>query len=378
MAFSRRQFFKTSSAAALAVPLMGTLDIDPCEAATGADFDLSMANPEGAIRLNFNENALGPSPLAVEGAMAGLKQGERYALGGLLRPLISEHLGVDKDWILMGTGSTELQRLAPISHLQDGGNVVSGFETWGGGLVVADNLSAEVKRIPLIRDNGYSFDIDRMLSEVDGDTKIFLIVSPNNPTGATAPYDQLKRVADALPDGVLFVIDEAYSDYLPDGFKTGLDLIKEGYDNVLVTRTFSKSHAMAGLRCGYGIAHPDILAKIAKFGCGPGSISIVAFGAIQGALNDMAHARKSRAHVEACRAYYQAEAEKLGISNVSGVPPFILFEMGDRSEVLVSELRARKILISNGRSWNMPNYIRISYGLESENELFFKAFREII
>ncbi|MBT7582420.1 MAG: aminotransferase class I/II-fold pyridoxal phosphate-dependent enzyme, partial [Kordiimonadaceae bacterium] len=259
MTFSRRQFFKTSTGAALAIPLMASLDIDPCEAATGVNYDLSMANPEGAIRLNFNENALGPSPLAVEGAKAGLAEGARYALGGLLKPLIGEHLGIDKDWILMGTGSTELQRLAPISHLQGGGNVVSGYETWGGGLVVADNMGADVKRIPLIKDNGYSFDIDRMLAAVDADTKIFLIVSPNNPTGATAPYAQLKRVADSLPKDVLFVIDEAYADYLPDSFKTGLDLIKEGYSNVLVTRTFSKAHAMAGLRSGYGVAHPDIL-----------------------------------------------------------------------------------------------------------------------
>ncbi len=378
MDFSRRQFFKKTSQSAMAIPFLGTLAVDPCEAATSAEFDLSMGNPEDAVRLNFNENALGPSPLAIEGAMAGLKEGCRYALGGMLRPLIAKHHGVDADWVLMGTGSTELQRLAPISHLRDGGNVVSGFETWGGGLVVADNMGAEVKRIPLLKDNGYSFDIPAMLNAVDNDTKIFLIVTPNNPTGAAAPFEQLKAVADALPDDVLFVIDEAYADYLPDGWKTGVDLIKEGYQNVLVTRTFSKAHAMAGLRSGYGIAHPDILKEISKFGCGPASTSIVVFGAVQGALNDKEHAIKSRQHVENCRKYYEEQANSLGIKTVSGVPPFILFELGDRCAPIFNALRKRNILISQGKSWNLPNHLRISYGLTGENEIFFNALKETL
>jgi len=374
MTLSRRTFFKGSAAAVIGL----SSGVNICEAAAEGDFDLSMMNPEGAIRLNFNENALGPSPLAIEGAMKGLNEGFRYAIGGFLKPLIAAHHEIDKDWVLMGTGSTELQRLAPISHLQDGGNVVSGYETWGGGLVVAENMGSEVKKIPLIKDKGYAFDIDAMLEAVDTDTKIFLIVSPNNPTGATAPYDELKRVADNLPKDVLFVIDEAYADYLPDGFKTGLDLIKEGYQNVLVTRTFSKAQAMAGLRAGYGIGHPNILAKIMKFGCGPASISTVAYGAVQGALQDPDHATKSRKHVEKSRQYFEREASRLGVKTVSGVPPFILFEMGERGNDIVAELRRQKILINHAATWNMPEYIRISYGLESENEAFFKAFKSII
>ncbi len=378
MILSRRQFFKTSTAAAVAAPLSAGMAFGTCEAAENMAFDLSMGNPEGAIRLNFNENALGPSPLALEGAKAGLDETYRYALGGLLRPLIADHLGVDKDWILLGTGSTELQRLAPISHLKAGDNVVSGRETWGGGLVVAENMGATVKRVPLIKENGYSFDIPAMINAVDNGTKIFLVVTPNNPTGAIIPYEDLKKAADALPRDVLFVSDEAYADYLPDGWKSGVDLIKEGYTNVLVTRTFSKAHAMAGLRTGYGIAHPDILSKLTKFGCGPGSTSVTAFGAVQGALSDIAHAKATREFVENTRAYYETEAEKLGLKPVSGVPPFIMFETGAKSQEIVDRLREHNILIANGRTWNMPDHIRVSYGLKEENEAFFNAMKEII
>ena len=115
---------------------------------------------------------------------------------------------------------------------------------------------------------------------MNSDTQLFLIVTPNNPTGTSLSYAELETIADALPEDVLFVIDEAYADYHPDGWKTGIDLLKAGYDNVLVTRTFSKAHALAGLRCGYGLGHPDILRKIARFGCGPGSTNMVAFGAV--------------------------------------------------------------------------------------------------
>lgn len=378
MILSRRQFFNSSAAVVAATPFAAAAFSDICEAATNDAVDLSMGNPAGAIRLNFNENALGPSPLAIEGAKAGIDQGYRYALGGMLRPLIAAHHDVDKDWILMGTGSTELQRLAPVSVLKDGGNVVSGLETWGGGLVVAEHMGADVKRVPLLKDKGYAFDIPAMLEQVDGETKIFLIVTPNNPTGAATSYSDLKLAANSLPKDVLLIIDEAYADYLPDGTKTGLDLIKEGYENVLITRTFSKVHAMAGLRSGYGIAHPDILREIAKYGCGPAATSIAVFGAVQGALSDLEHARKSRDHVIECRRYFNAQAEELRIPTVSGVPPFIMFEMGDQGQAIFDELRARKILISHGRTWKMPDHLRISYGLKHENKQFFAALKEIL
>lgn len=378
MILSRRQFLERSSMSVVAAPVLMSFDIDYCEAAGNHSIDLSMGFPQGAIRLNFNENILGPSPLAIEGAKAGLAEGYRYALGGLLTPLLAEHHGIDKEWLLMGTGSTELQRLLPATHLRDGENVVSGVETWGGGLLVAENMGITVKRVPLLKEQGYSFDLQAMLDAVDANTRIFLVVSPNNPTGASASYEQLRAVADALPKNVLFIIDEAYADYLPDDRKTGIDLVKDGYENVVVTRTFSKAHGMAGLRTGYGIGHPDILATVQKYGCGPASTSIVAFGAVQGALSDTAHARKSREYVEKTRLYYQRQARALGLETVAGVPPFMLIELGDTSSSVHEELKNRKILVSHGSSWGLPDYLRVSYGREAENAAFFRELKTIL
>jgi len=378
MSLSRRQFLGRSSVAATAVPLLMSLDTDYCEAAAGTSTDLSMGFPEGAVRLNWNENTLGPSPRAIEGAKAGLRDANRYALGGLLAPWVAEYHGIDKDWILMGTGSTELQRLAPISHLRDGGNVVSALETWQGGLAVADAMGVTVKRLKLLKERGHAFDIEGMLEAVDSDTRIFLVVTPNNPTGTSLSYAELETIAEALPKDVLFVLDEAYADYHPEGWKTGLDLLKAGHDRVLVSRTFSKAHALAGLRCGYGLGHPDILKKLAGFGCGPGSVSIVAFGAVQGALSDPDHAKRSRAYVQKARAYFQQQARTLGLETVSGPSPFMLFELGERAKPILHELRERKIIVGDGASWNLPHYLRVSYGREAENEAFFRELKAIL
>ena len=378
MSSSRRLFLRNSFAGAAALPLLMSLDIDYCEASTEQAIDLSMGFPKDAIRLNWNENVLGPSPLAIEGAKAGLVDAYRYALGGLLTPLIADYHAIDKEWVLMGTGSTELLRLAPATHLQEDGNVVSSLETWAGGLRVAEHMGVAVKRVKLLEDHDYAYDIDALLSAVDSNTQLFIMVTPNNPTGTSLSYVELKAIADALPKHVLFIIDEAYADYLPDGWRTGIDLIKAGYQNVLVTRTFSKAHGMAGLRCGYGVGHPDILKSITKFGCGPASTNIVAFGAVQGALNDSEHARRTRSYVQKTRDFYQKQCNKLELKTISGPPPFMLIKMGDRANNIHQALKSRKIMVGHGKSWNMPNYLRISYGRESENRAFFKELEKLL
>ena len=377
MNISRRRFLGTSATAAAAAPFALAGGIDYCEAATNPGFDLSMGFPENAIRLNYNENALGPSPQAIEGALAAVPGSNRYALSWLMKPHIADYLGLDEDWVLMGTGSGELLRIAPISRSQIGGNVVAARETWGGLLTQAENIGLTVKRIGLRQDQAFAYDLDKMLDAVDAETQIFLIVTPNNPTGTSLSYEELKSVADALPKDVLFVLDQAYIDFQEDG-PTGIDLLKEGYKNVLVTQTFSKAHALAGLRCGYGAAHPDVLQEIAKLGCGPACVNRVAFGAVLGALSDPDHAKRSRAHVRQVQAFYEEECAQLEVNAVSGPSPFILMEFGDRTTAMHDELTRRNIFVTHGSTWHMPNHLRISYGLKSENQAFIAALKSII
>jgi histidinol-phosphate aminotransferase len=379
MSLSRRQFLtRTSLSAAAAPALLGTAAIPRALAHSGEEFDFSMGFPEGAIRLGFNENPLGPSPKAIAGATAAIPGSYRYALSGMLRPVIARHHGIEKEWVLIGNGSTEVLTSTPPAFMRDGGNAVAALETWDEMLAVAEAMGRQVKRIKLLKQKNFAYDIDGMLAAVDADTRLFMIISPNNPTGSSLTYEELKRIADALPKKALLVIDHAYADYLPEG-KTGLDLIKEGHTNVMVTRTFSKAHALAGLRCGYGIAHPDVLKQIAKFGCGEGSTNMAVFGAVLGSLEDPEHIQRARTYMHDTRTYYQQECAKRGWQMVAGVSPFALIAAGEgKGAGVQSEMRKRKIFINDGARWHLPDYIRVSYGREQENQTFFSELASVM
>ena len=377
MTISRRQFLGNTATAAALAPIALAGGSNYCEAATTSKFDLSMGFPEDAIRLNYNENTLGPSPKAVEGAIAAIPGSNRYALAHTFVPHVANYLGLDNDWVLMGSGSSELLRIAPVTRARNGGNVVAAKETWGGMLAVAEHAGLTIKRISLRQDDGFAYDLDKMMAAVDSETRIFMIVTPNNPTGTTLSFEEIQSVADALPKDVLLVLNQAYIDYQEDG-PTGMDLLKKGYKNVLVTQTFSKSHALAGLRCGYGAAHPDILESIGNFGCGPAAVNRAAYGACLGALSDLDHARRSRSYTQKARAFYLDNCAQLGLNATAGPSPFVLIQLGDRTTEIHDELTRREIFVTHGSTWQAPDYLRVSYGLESENEAFMSALKSII
>ena len=377
MAISRRQFIRNSTLA-VSVPAVMGLNLDSAQAAMSPAIDYSMGFPEGAVLLNRNENPLGPPPVAIEAAKDAIHRSARYADSIYLRALLSQHLQLEEDWILIGTGSGELLKLAPLVFARDGGNMVSSTQTYRSTPRFLTRLGGEVKWVDLKKENDYRQDIKRQLEAVDGDTRIFYLVTPNNPTGESVDYDTLQSIADALPENVLFMIDEAYVHYEDDNMKSGLDLLKAGYKNVLVTRTFSKAYAMAGLRCGYGMGHPDIMKQIAQFGCGPTSTNMAGFAAAAAALGDDTHTARSREYARKSRSYFEENFTSLGIKYLSGCPTFIMADLGDRVTEINQAFRSKKIFVRPGGEWAMPNHLRVSYGHEAEHQAFFSALKELV
>jgi histidinol-phosphate aminotransferase len=377
MSFSRREFIRNSTLAA-SIPAVLGLGLSEAQAAASSDIDFSMGFPQGAVLLNRNENPLGPPPVAIEAAKDAIHRSARYADPISLRAALSDHLQLDEDWILVGTGSGELLKLAPLVFARDGANMVSSTQTYRSTPRFLTRLGGEVKWVDLKKENNYRQDIPGLLKAVDANTRIFYLVTPNNPTGESVSYDTLKSIADALPENVLFLIDEAYIHYEEDNVKSGLDLLQEGYKNVLVTRTFSKAYAMAGLRCGYGMGHPDIMQQIAQFGCGPTSTNMAGFAAASAALQDGSHVLRSRDYAQKSRAYFEQNFEQMGIKTLSGCPTFIMAELGDRVIEINQALRSKKIFVRPGGEWELPNHMRISYGHEAEHQAFFSALRELV
>jgi histidinol-phosphate aminotransferase len=379
MSVSRRQFLLTSVASA-SVPLVTTLNIDSSEAGIGDAVDLTLGYKPGAIRMNLNENPLGPPPAAVAAAQSAIPSTNRYVSPALLKLLLGESHGMDKDWLIVGNGSTEILKSAPLAFARDSSkNLVSARETWNVTPKYAGVLGAKVKYVKLLRKQHYEFDIDGMLKAVDANTGIFFVVNPNNPTGAMLSYAELKLIADSLPKNVLFIIDEAYAQYTP-GVQTGIDLLKAGYENILVTRTFSKAWGLAALRCGYGLGHPDVLKKIAMHGCDAASLNIGGYSALQAALGDQTHLDRSRKLARDITAFYKQEASKLGLQVVTGSAPlpFILLELGKRTKDIQQELEKRNIFVRHVASWGLPDHVRISGGLEADNRAFFKQLKTLL
>jgi histidinol-phosphate aminotransferase len=289
--------------------------------------------------------------------------------------MLADHLSIDEDWVLVGTGSGEILKLAPLVCVRNGGNVVSTLESYRSTPDFATALGADIKWVRLHEDGSY--DVEGLLNAVDSNTKLFYLVQPNNPTGTLLDYSGLVRIADALPRDVLFLIDEAYIHFCPEG-RTGLDLLKAGYENVLVTRTFSKAYALAGLRCGYGMGHPNIMRKLAAFGCGPTSTNMAGYGAAAASLQDDTHVLRSREYVQRSRAYFEDQFRQMGLNYLSGPPTFILVEVGERAGAIRQALLDRKIYVRSGDEWELPRHLRISYGLEEEHQAFFAALKDLL
>lgn len=376
MKISRRNFIGSSAATAATMPLM--LNAEANAQVVADDIDWGMGFPEGSTLLNRNENPIGPSKKAIEAAKMGVEKSFRYADSILIKKLLSEHHDVPEDHIIVGVGSGEILNIMPLLYMRDAGtNMVAVWESYRPIPGRATRLGGEVKWVNLLPEEGYQFNVDRLLEAVDDQTRLLFLVTPNNPTGAVMNYDDVKRLADNLPSHVKLIVDGAYRDFQEDG-RDEIDLIKAGNKNILITRTFSKIYAMAGLRAGYGIAHPDLIKDLSKFGGSPTSTNMAGFGAMAASLGDKDFIAKSRGFVKKARAFYERELSTLGINTLSGPPIFILAEFGERTGDIAAALREKKIFVRAGAEWGMPNHMRISFGLDHENKTFIKALKEIL
>lgn len=375
---TRRMFLKGAALSAAGAPAL--LNFDAAAASTGKatpPIDWSMGFPAGSVRLNRNENVMGPSPMAVQAACEGLSGSFRYADPDYLRTIIGAHHDMDRDWIRVGCGSGELLTLAALIFGQ-GKNVVATRESFRGLTSDAVKYGARIKWVSLLKERNYANDVQGLLHAVDGQTGILFACTPNNPTGVVFTYDELKTLCEGVPKSTLLVIDEAYVHFQGPG-RSAIDLLKAGgYQNVMVTRTFSKAYGLAGLRSGYGIAHPDIMKKISRLGCGPTSTNMAGFGAVAASLDDRDHIKRSVAFNDRARAYYLENFQKLGLPVLAGPPNFIMAELGPNAAAVVAELERQKIFVRSGDEWDMPNHIRVTYGVDAENQAFFDKLAKVL
>lgn len=329
----------------------------------------------GAVRLNFNENPLGPSPEALRAIRAdGLAEANRY---NVIHPLIralAEHHGVAEENVLVGCGSTEFLQFVPWALFAGGGNIVLPSPTYGWSAGVVEAMGGEARRVPLKEDG--SADPAALTRAVDRQTRMLYVANPNNPTGASLSFDEVSSLARALPPAAVLMVDEAYSQFLPKG-KTAVDLAAAGFP-VIALRTFSKAFGMAGLRLGYMVAPEAIVEKVKTVWWEDLGINAAANAAGPAALADRGHIERYVRTVDEGLLQLRSELGRFGFACMPHRAPFFMVDLGRQAKPVVRALAAKNVWVRDGSAWDMPSHLRVSVGLPEENEGFLKALTEVL
>jgi histidinol-phosphate aminotransferase len=325
------------------------------------------------LRLSTNENPLGPSPLAAEAIRAELSRIHLYPDGGApaLAEAVAEVLGVTPPELLFGNGGDEIITLLTRALLEPGDEVVvpdPAFEPYTTCALLA---GARVIRSPL-RD--YRIDLNDVRARVGPRTRLVCLSSPHNPTGVALERAAWTRFVAECPDHVMILLDEAYVDFIedPDAAADGLASLAARPDGLVLLRTFSKITGLAGLRVGYAIARPPVIAQLDRVRepFNVGRLSQV--GAAAG-IRDAAHRDATRRLVWAQkRALYRAlDARGLGY------PPtdsnFLIVKIGRETGPVVAAMRQRGVLVRDGARLGMPGHLRITVGTAAQNERMLAA-----
>ncbi len=318
-------------------------------------------DPDQIDKLASNENPLGPSPKAVEAAAAALREVNLYPDGSCwdLTGKVAARLQVGRDQLVFGNGSNEVLELVAHVFLGPGTEAVMGVHGFAVYKLVTLLMGAKAVEVAM---PGFAHDLAAMRAAVTPRTRVVFLANPNNPTGTAHPQAEVVGFARSLPEDVLLVLDEAYTEYqdhAPD-----LRSLIAGGQAILCTRTFSKIYGLAGLRVGYGFTRPDIAALLHRARA-PFNINAVAQAAATAALDDAAFVQRSREVNRAGLKQLATGFQELGLPYVPSAANFILVQVPDGAKVF-QFLQARGTIVRP--FGNLPAHVRITVGTAAQNE----------
>jgi histidinol-phosphate aminotransferase len=331
--------------------------------------------PDEIIKLASNENPLGPSKKAVAAMRDAIRNVQLYPDGNAfyLKEKLAAKLNVSPTNLILGNGSNEILELLGHALLSPIAEVVVSQYCFAVYPIVAALFGAKLVTAPA---RNYGHDLEAMSAAINANTRIVFVANPNNPTGTKVPISALEQFIDGLPENVLVALDEAYIEFL----KEPLDLlprIKAGLKpNLLLMRTFSKIYGLAGLRIGYGIGHPEFIADLEKIRQ-PFNINSVAQAAALAALDDTAHADKTKRNNSRGVKFYQREFRKLGLEYVRSSANFVLVRVGEGQKVF-AELQKLGVIVRPMGGYQLPEWVRISIGTSKQNQRCIDSLKAVL
>lgn len=330
-------------------------------------------------RLLANENPFGPGPMAKLAIMESVGMGNRYGHGDAakLMDMLAEKEGVDQSQIILGPGSTDILEKTAIVLFRNGGNVVSADPAYMSLIKTAQAFDAEWRSVACTND--WAHDLEGMKKAIDADTKLVYICNPNNPTGTLTDAKELYTFCSKVSEKVPVFVDEAYLEFLaPAEQHSMVKLVQEG-KNVIVARTFSKIHGMAGLRLGYGIARAETLEKITGMVRSTMGLNVTSLRGGMASLQDTTFLENSRKWTAESRAYTFEKLQSLGYDPIPSYTSFMLFplEAGTDGKGFLKDMYEQGVGVRFFTVHDKP-YCRVSMGTMDEMALFIDGLKKVL
>ena len=330
----------------------------------------------GAVKLSSNENPLGPSPAAVQAIRDVLDGVHRYPDGAssLLKESLAGIWDVGTNNLLVANGSDEVFALLAAAWIGPGENAVSTRQTFSQYRYAVRLFNAEMRETNL---SDGRFDLEAMLSLIDGNTRLIFLCNPNNPTGTYLTHDEIIGFLKKIPDGVIVILDEAYADFADESDFPDSSTLLNAYPNLVVTRTFSKLYGLAGLRVGYAVGNPEIIGGADRASM-PFNVNNLAQAAALASLNDTEHKERTLDLVRTEKAFLYKELNRRGIAYYPTQANFICIDLNREVAGLWKPIAERGIAVRDLKSFGLPKMIRYTFGTRENNMRLLSILDELL
>jgi histidinol-phosphate aminotransferase len=336
------------------------------------------AGARDEIKLSSNESAFGPSKAAIAAFREAANGLEFYPEGGatVLRDTIAATYGLDASRIVCGNGSDELLTMLASAYLKPGDEVLFSAHAFIVYRIAALANSAVPVAVP---EKNLRANVDAMLAAVTPKTRIVFLANPNNPTGSYLPHDEVRRLHAGLRSDILLVLDAAYAEYVRrNDYKSGIEMVAN-FSNVVMTRTFSKAHGLAGLRVGWAYC-PASVADVLNRVRGPFNVSTPGQCAAAAALKDRAHLEAAVAYNDKWLTRLVQNIRALGLRTHDSVGNFVLIEFKNIEEADAADalLTSRGLILRGLANYGLPHCLRMTVGSEDANRRVVEALRDFV
>jgi histidinol-phosphate aminotransferase len=329
-----------------------------------------------------NENPFGPSPRALEAMEHALREVHLYPENGApeLAKKIAKNEGVSPDHVLVTGGSTPCLDMIGRTLLAPGLNAVTSERTFIVYPIVTRAAGATLKLVPTKNDG---FDLDGILHAIDERTRVVFLANPNNPTGTMFDAKATDRYFERVPDNVVTVLDEAYYDFAKHmaqlrgvEYSHSVRYVKEGR-KVIVLRTFSKTHGLAGVRVGFGIGDPELMSYLARVRTAFQTTSI-GEAAAMAALHDDEHLRRTVENNAAGTEVLLKGLREMGLHVVPTWANFVFFEVEEDAPGVARALEHAGVIVRPLGGWGIPKGLRVTIGNPEQNQNFLRALQKVL